>query len=1407
MTKESNRLWSKIFCLFLAVCLIFSCFSGYELNAYAAESLKASDFTFIINGNSFSTVPEDGENILYVSEQFVKYTNANSDKIKVESSTIKSFTVSYQKSGTSTTIETATGSVEIAKQWCNNKTTSEPIITITAGESSIVIKVKPYASIEYLHVKEDSGRQRPLSVGNSHEYNAAIKNLSLIMYADSTTKYETTATKEQNITIEPSIKNKGTYEIWTTGDNPQKVGDNVAYTYKVEKDETFKIVAKSAKDFAVQKEYYLNVKAADSEYFPENTLQVKESETNVDIGTPTYESGKWCYSSSSPANLKQGATATITASDGASDDITYTWKHTIKGVEQSMTDSSAKTVAVDTDTFGFNGIYELSATRIVEGCSYTTTIQLPYTLTGVTHIDKPTITTQPVSASYKVGNTSSALSVKATSLLFTDASKLRYQWYRSSTNNTTAGTAIEGATSSTYSLPAFDNDSAGTTYYYCTVKAYYTPEEGQEIESEAAVSDVATITVEKNDFPWGGNGTESNPYRLENTEDLTQLRDLVNAGNAMNGIYFKMTEDISLPANWTPIGCLKDKESKKGIDEGKNLWAFSGNIDGNGKTLTVPEGEKPLLGYVKGASVKNLNIYGTKINGYGLVNNFEGVGLSGTAITIDNVTLKSGTQTLKSGLLGANITTNGYAGVSADFVAVIKNCTIEKDVVIGYDGNQGLIGSFAGRMQGTIENCTSAATVKGTSYVGGIIGTRDNAMGNCIVKNCTFSGNVEASGDNAGGIAGGGYVNSSAPNGIKISILACKVTGNVKGVNNVGGILGGDNYVAQAWNEYSFLANTFSGKVSGEKNVGAIIGYYKSLNNLDNIAANLYTKVCGAKNGIGTVEYVDTNYNNPTSVSGTTYFSTEKGVADCPTVKWCDWKTNYNRTDDPLGKDKEKLTEAVDEIPDTAFCYELTINGTPKAEYYIGDDLDFSNVTFTAKWTDGKETHPTFGTSEDNVKATGYNKSSNSVQTITLSYGYAQTSIQVAVLKKASGDAKKDTLTVSFKLLGDSKHDSDSDKKVHGLANGGLTTWTSGTYEVPLNSTVWNLMQKVQSLNSKVTFNAKGTKYGTYVYSVTYNGTELGEFDNGKKSGWMYTVNGTHPEVSVGSKFLNNGDTVVFHYTDDYTVEEGSDKWTTDTTTETVDKVTTTGTTGSATTTTPTETKVTEKTAADGTKEKVATVTVTTANQKELLKQAKANKSKEIVLQVAKDSMKDASKAEVQLDKSFVNSILNDTDATVTVETPLGNKTYTQAELKELAASATGSTITLTVDKSNASVDTTDELDVKAEVAKLTPVARSSKTAKKNIKVTTSLDKNDKAIIAELKDAGYTVKYRFYRSTKKASSYKAKLTGTTGKYTNTAGKKGTRYYYKVQLRVYDQTGKLVAKTALKQCKYATRIFG
>ena len=99
--------------------------------------------------------------------------------------------------------------------------------------------------------------------------------------------------------------------------------------------------------------------------------------------------------------------------------------------------------------------------------------------------------------------------------------------------------------------------------------------------------------------------------------------------------------------------------------------------------------------------------------------------------------------------------------------------------------------------------------------------------------------------------------------------------------------------------------------------------------------------------------------------------------------------------------------------------------------------------------------------------------------------------------------------------------------------------------------------------------------------------------------------------------------------------------------------------------------------------------------------------------------------------------------------------------------------------------------------------ARSSKTSK-GIKVVFKADAESKAFIESMKELGYTVKYRFYRSQKKASGYKAMLTKDTPVYTNTNGKTGTKYYYKVQLRVYDQNGKLIAATALKQCKYACR---
>ena len=302
-------------------------------------------------------------------------------------------------------------------------------------------------------------------------------------------------------------------------------------------------------------------------------------------------------------------------------------------------------------------------------------------------------------------------------------------------------------------------------------------------------------------------GTEASPYKLSNSKNLTRLKACKSREKIPENTYFILTDDITLPEGWTPIGETIDGTNN--IKSGANLRAFSGILDGQNHTITVPEGGLPLLGYVKGAEVRNLNIYGTKIAGYGLINNLEGVGLSGKAVLLDNITLKSGSSTLKSGLLGANITTNPYGGCSAGFLATVQNCTIEEGVVIGYNRDQSGIGSIVGRLQGSVINCVSHATVYGVDYVGGIAAANDNSMGDKSVSDSTFDGVVEASGKNAGGIVGGGYMGSGAPNGIRMCVDNCTSSGTIIGADNVGVFLARMLLVAQAWNTYIIQKQPF----------------------------------------------------------------------------------------------------------------------------------------------------------------------------------------------------------------------------------------------------------------------------------------------------------------------------------------------------------------------------------------------------------------------------------------------------------------------------------------------------------------------------------------------------------------------------------------------------------------------
>ena len=1019
---------------------------------------------------------------------------------------------------------------------------------------------------------------------------------------------------------------------------------------------------------------------------------------------------------------------------------------------------------------------------------------------------------------------------------------LKHLKYLSSGNCTPSGSDLV----TTLSLEAQGGSAKMCTWNYVCV-IFKTTADGA---TTMLTSEPIEVSLLDSEFSLEGSGSEKSPFAIKSYEDLQTISEWVKAGNRFTGQYFILAADnIEVKQGWESIGTSENP--------------FEGIFDGDNKTVIHEKGTGSLFGTVGSTTIKNVQVKGEYIASSGLVWSIGPSKYDGASATLFNCKLLSGSTTHSSGLVGYSGGVNIINCEVQSNVRVGWDAEAEQPDTFGYIGSIICQGAF--NLVGC--KSAADVTSKG-NYVGGLAGYKTYAMRFCSVENSQFTGSINADGEYIGGILGGGYDEQSAPNTLCVKIENCYVNADITGAQAVGGLFGGEGGCDQAWdNGIGYIRNNvFYGALhlNGEEvapprptqaapadniggSKGAITGFMRSLNKCNVIENNYYFITNGKEEkGIGAVEHIDTSKIRPMGMhDGVYYYDTSKDSLK----EVCDWvdredgidreyssvgKYSMNRDDDPLGEDKDKIAKACsrDEmtngsivgllnahassmhnwvqgencpvLSDKAVAYKIEVSGDYQKEYYIGDKLNLSDIQFTVTWSDGTTTNPTL---ENGVTVTGFDSSKQAIVHLTAAYENATCDFTVKINKRADGTpTNPNTIKVNLTLLGDSLHGENGES--HTLKNGGLTEWLpSKDYEVDLNATVWDFLQEVEkkATNPSVKFNAENSQYGMYISSVTYNGTngtiELGQMDNGPSSGWMYTLNGKHPLLAVSEQFLKDGDKIVFHYTDDYTVEQGSEDWNTPGggVVEEVKNVTTDTKTG--TTTAPTEVKVSEKTNADGTKTKVADVKVSADNQKEILKQVKDNKSNEIILVVSSKAVGDAKKVDVTLDKSFIDSIVKDTNAKLTIRTPFGDKTYTQEELKAMSEAATGSTVTVAIEKA---AEEEPQTDVKALTAKLTPVARSAKTAKKNVKVTVSLDKQDKAMIQELKDAGYTVKYRFYRSTKKAAGYKAAVTKKTASYINTGGKKGTKYFYKVQVRAYDENGKLVAKTALKQCKYATR---
>ena len=621
-----------------------------------------------------------------------------------------------------------------------------------------------------------------------------------------------------------------------------------------------------------------------------------------------------------------------------------------------------------------------------------------------------------------------------------------------------------------------------------------------------------------------GSGTPSDPYKLYNQQDMELLDRWVESGIFEAGSSCRMEENITIEGSWSGLGSRERP--------------FSGDFDGQGHRLTLPEGSSAVFTRTREATIHDLKVYGPKIADYGLVSLYEVDKRAPFCAKFEKVTLVSGTKTLHSGFIG------GYA--SSEDPVYITDCTVESGVTIGYEGGESHIGSFAGEFNGFVKNCKSSATVYGGSWVGGLVGNQGQSMADCRIEDCTFDGTVEATGNYVGGILGGGYAGTgwglvTAPNGRTPSIISCRFEGSVHGGNAVGGIFGAEACVQQTWqNGIGRIQDNVSlGRVSAEGSyVGGVIGFMQSLNRYNEISGNYYEN---AKKGIGAVAHVDTSAVERGFRDGTYYYDTSKDSLDsinCTKLQTyvelsaigqeksgeyrAIQKTNHNRDDDPLGADKDRLCYTSD--TSEPFFLRLETSGSYKKTYTQGEDLDLTGIELVAVWSDGERVR----ISLDDVDVRGYDPEQTGDQSLRIHYQGVSAHITVTVKPQST------VIHVSVTILGDDKHGKTASP--HGLARGGLKAWArEGRFQANASETVWDVLKRLMAQKGLSVDADDNNQYGT-VYIRSVNG--LGEFDNGPNSGWMYTLNGTHPLVGVSAKYVSDGDEIVLHYTDDYTYEE-----------------------------------------------------------------------------------------------------------------------------------------------------------------------------------------------------------------------------------------------------------------------------
>ena len=273
------------------------------------------------------------------------------------------------------------------------------------------------------------------------------------------------------------------------------------------------------------------------------------------------------------------------------------------------------------------------------------------------------------------------------------------------------------------------------TFILGACKDEFLPEDSRTESYGTTRSEVSEIwdgTVAEN-FA-GGDGTESNPYQIANSEQLAKLAQDVNSGNGYAGTYFVLTADIVLnntdgwenwgetvPKNtWTPIGSYEIQ--------------FTGILDGQGHSVSgiyvnSNEHYQGFVGYLGvNGIIQNIGVKESYVKGVWSTGGVCGQN-DGLMINCYNSGNVTGSYYV-GGVCGRSTgTDNEYS--------FLTNC-YNTGKVTGHESVGGVCG--LNTSHGPISNCYNIGSVTGSFKFGSVCGHNDHTVTNCYYLEGTTDG-------------------------------------------------------------------------------------------------------------------------------------------------------------------------------------------------------------------------------------------------------------------------------------------------------------------------------------------------------------------------------------------------------------------------------------------------------------------------------------------------------------------------------------------------------------------------------------------------------------------------------------------------------------------------------------------